>query len=148
MPNGSPADLSRNVAMMMLGGVPIMVTRPPRIEPNESGIKRSAGDCLTLRAACMATGIKSANAPTLFITIDIAAPRPDSVPICSETRSVARLTWREIMSMTPAFDSARDMISTMATVTVAGWPKPRNASPAGTSPLTTATRSAASAMMS
>ena len=70
---GSPNAVSRKVAMTTLGGVPIRVTMPPRIEANDSGISVSAGLRLDFAAACMSTGINSASAATLFITADRAA---------------------------------------------------------------------------
>ena len=83
--NGSPSASLRKVATTILGGVPIRVTIPPRIVAKDKGIKVSAG----LRSACFAaspsTGIKSANAATLFINADKAAPTPDISPICIVT---------------------------------------------------------------
>ncbi len=148
MPNGAPAVVSRKVAMMMLGGVPIMVAKPPRMVPNESGMSTTAGDCLALAAACITTGISRASAPTLFMTADRLAPRPDSAPMWSERRFAVSLTCWATKSTAPAFDSARDMTSTKATVTVAGCPKPRNAPENGTTPATTAASSARNATMS
>ena len=55
---------------MMLGGVPISVTKPPSNEPNASGIRMTAGDRSALIADLMAAGISNAKAPTLFITVD------------------------------------------------------------------------------
>ena len=63
--------------MMMLGGVPIRVTRPPRMVAKESGIRVSAAGRFAFFAAWMSTGIKSANAPTLFMTAESAPARPD-----------------------------------------------------------------------
>ncbi len=113
--------------MMMLGGVPIMVTRPPRIEPNDSGISTTAGDFFAFCAACIATGMRSASAPTLFMIVDRPAPTPESAPTRSERRLPSSVTCLAIRSIAPEFDSAREMISTIATVTVAGWPKPLKA---------------------
>ena len=43
MAKGSPIRSARMVAIMMLGGVPIMVTGPPSSEAKASGIKTRAG---------------------------------------------------------------------------------------------------------
>ncbi len=59
--------------MMMLGGVPINVVMPPRIEPNETGISSMAGEMPALCAALIATGMSSARAPTLFMKPDSTA---------------------------------------------------------------------------
>ena len=61
---------------MMLGGVPIWVANPPRIEAKDSGIRSVAGDWPSRAAAWIATGIKSANAPILFIKADRTAAAP------------------------------------------------------------------------
>ena len=48
---GSPKDFSRNIEMIILGGVPIKVIIPPRIEANDKGIKVIAGLRFSLSAA-------------------------------------------------------------------------------------------------
>ena len=68
--------------MRMFGGVPIRVTRPPSMEPKESGISTVAGDLPALEADWMATGISSARAPTLFINIERIAARKVSTLMC------------------------------------------------------------------
>ena len=92
MPKGAPADFSRTMAMIMLGGVPIMVIRPPRIEPKDNGMRITAGDCLALLAALMATGMSRARAPTLFMIADRAAPRPARAAMWSDNCLAARVT--------------------------------------------------------
>ena len=81
IPNGSSNARDRNVAMMMLGGVPIRVNRPPRIEAKDSGIRIIAGDRLVSAAAWMATGISSASAPTLFMKPDSTAATMQKLPM-------------------------------------------------------------------
>ena len=68
--------------MTTLGGVPINVTMPPRIDANESGMRVSAGLRLAFRAACISTGISNASAATLFITALSAAAIVDMTAIC------------------------------------------------------------------
>ena len=65
-----PVAFSRTAVTMMLGAVPISVTSPPRIEPNDSGIRITAGERLILVADWSTAGIKRASAPTLFIIAD------------------------------------------------------------------------------
>ena len=76
MPKGSPNSVSRKLAMMMLGGVPISVTIPPSIDANDSGISVIAGLRPAFLAACKSIGINSASAATLFITADNEAETP------------------------------------------------------------------------
>ena len=128
--------------MMMLGGVPIRVTSPPRIAPKESGISTTAGERLALRADCSATGIKSPSVPTLFMKADMAAARLDSTPMWLAVAPVAGRTARAIQSVAPVAVSERLRIRIAATVMVAGWPKPANAWSVGTTPATTAAMSA------
>ena len=65
---------------MMLGGVPISVTSPPRIDPNATGISSRDGGSPFIRATCMATGIISASAPTLFMNMESSAASPTTAP--------------------------------------------------------------------
>jgi hypothetical protein len=134
--------------MMMLGGVPINVTSPPRIAPNDSGISNSEGERSALAADCIATGSISASAPTLFMSVDSSAPVPASAATWSEVDAVARITGLARNSVTPLLASARLRTSTSATVIVAGWPKPVKASSKGTAPSTTAAMSARKATRS
>ena len=66
---------------MILGGVPISVIMPPRIDAKDSGINVSAGLRFSLLAACRSTGMRSASAATLFINAESAAETPDISPI-------------------------------------------------------------------
>ena len=67
--------------MMMLGGVPISVTMPPRIVAKDSGISDSPGARPALRAVWMSTGISSASAATLFMKADSTPPIPPMIAI-------------------------------------------------------------------
>ena len=129
-------------------GVPISVTRPPRIEPKESGIRTIAGERLARVADWIATGNKSDNAPMLFITVDNNAPRPVSVPTWSIGRRVAGARLRAKESTTPEFERPLLRIRTAITVIVAGCPKPTKASLAGTTPAATAKTSVLNATTS
>ena len=148
MPNGAPSASPRNVATTMLGGVPIKVTMPPRIEAKDRGIRVNAGLRLALAAASRSTGMSSASAATLFMIAESAADTPAMIAIWAKTGRAASTTRLATSSTTPAFDSPRLMISTSATTTVAGCPKPLNASPAGTTSATNATTSAPNATRS
>lgn len=134
--------------MMMLGGVPIRVTIPPRIEAKDSGIRVSAGLRLPLAAASRSSGMSSASAATLFMTAESKAARPDMMPICAKTGRDASITLPAMYSTTPEFDRPRLTIRTRATTTVAGCPKPENAWSAGTTPTISATTRAAKATTS
>ena len=142
MAKGWPATSVRMLAMMMLGGVPIRVIRPPRMVPNDSGISNSAGGRSDFLAASMVAGISSASAPMLFMNADSTAPTPDSRPICAVRLRTGGSITAVNRSIAPDTDSARLTISTAATVITAGWPKPEKAWPAGTSPMNTAPISA------
>jgi len=61
---------------MMLGGVPISVTSPPRIVAKESGMSVRPGARPALRAVSTSTGIRRANAATLLMKLESAAPSP------------------------------------------------------------------------
>ena len=60
---------------MMLGGVPIIVVSPPRMEPKASGISTRDGGTPPFCAVTRATGMRSARAPTLFMNADATATR-------------------------------------------------------------------------
>lgn len=51
----------------------------PSIDPKASGIRRSDGDLPFFLAIRIATGIRSANAPTLFMKAESAVTVPVSV---------------------------------------------------------------------
>ncbi|MFT6103856.1 MAG: hypothetical protein ACJA1E_000269 [Paracoccaceae bacterium] len=56
--------------MIILGGVPINVTIPPRVVANESGISDKPGLRPALRAVWISTGMNNAKAATLFMKAD------------------------------------------------------------------------------
>jgi hypothetical protein len=132
----------------MFGGVPISVTSPPRIEPKASGISSTAGARPAFAADCSAAGISSASAPTLFMKADSSPATPDRLATCAPAFSIGGSRRRAISSTAPAFCRPRLMTSTIATVTVAGWPNPAKASLAGTTPAPVASSSAPKATMS
>ncbi len=105
---------------MMLGGVPISVTRPPRIVANDSGIRVSAGLRLAFLAASRSTGMSRASAATLFITAESAAATPAIMAMWRETLRDASLTWRAIRSIAPELYRPRLTIRTIAMIAVAG----------------------------
>ena len=59
--------------MTMLGGVPISVTMPPRMLAKDMGMRVRAAVRFAFLAASMSTGISSASAATLFISVDSEA---------------------------------------------------------------------------
>ena len=145
---GAPETVSRYCAIMMLGGVPIRVTNPPKIVANDSGIKVALMLLPAFFAACISTGIKSASAATLFMKADKIAPVEAIMEICAPTPRPVSITERVIMSIAPEFCRPRDTISTSATIIVAGWPKPAKACDVGTTPNTSAINKAQKATMS
>ncbi len=90
--NGSPRASARKAAMMILGGVPMSVTRPPRIVANDNGMSVSAGLRLAPADASRSSGISNASAPTLFIIAESAAPTPARTPMCALTLRVPLTT--------------------------------------------------------
>ena len=98
---GAPSACSRKVAMTMLGGVPISVTMPPRIEANESGMSVSAGLRFALAAAWTSTGINSARAATLFMAAESPAAMADMIPMCMERPRDSLMRCRARTSMAP-----------------------------------------------
>ena len=134
--------------MMMLGGVPISVTMPPRMVANDSGISDSAGLRPALRAVWMSTGIKSASAATLFMKALSTAPIPPISAIWVPSPRAESTNVRVIRNTAPERTSPAETISTSATTSVAGWPKPENALSVGTTPRTTPAISAENATRS
>ncbi|MCY1451621.1 hypothetical protein D9M71_684960 [compost metagenome] len=61
-----------------MGGVPISVVMPPRIEAKDSGISTLPGASRCFAAICRAIGINSARAPTLFMKLDSTAASTSS----------------------------------------------------------------------
>ena len=104
----------------MLGGVPISVIIPPRMDAKDSGISVRAGLRFSLSAACRSTGISSASAATLFISAESAAETPDIKPIWTNSGRPALMTLPATNSTTPELERPRLIISTNAMTTVAG----------------------------
>jgi hypothetical protein len=71
-------------------------------------------------ASCIATGISSAIAPTLFMTPDSTAPRPTSAARLSAMPAFAGNSLAASVSTAPEACSPRLSTSTQATVTTAG----------------------------
>ncbi len=134
--------------MMTLGGVPIIVARPPRMAPKLNGISNAAGERCCLRAVSSATGISIANAPTLFMKAEQMPHVRVRAAKCSCGRSVRGANQPAIISTTPALRRPRLIISTATTVTTAGWPKPVKIDPAGTRPAIAVANSAKTATTS
>ena len=105
---------------MMLGGVPISVIMPPRIDANDSGIRDSEGLRFALAAAWMSTGISSASAATLFMMADSTAASEDITAMCAPNLRVLSTTKRASSSIAPEFDRPRLTTSTSAMMIVAG----------------------------
>ena len=78
--------------MMILGGVPIRVIMPPRIEANDSGIKLNATLRFAFFAACISIGINNARAATLFMIADNTAATPDITPMCMNNERPPSIT--------------------------------------------------------
>ena len=148
MVNASPSASPRYVATTIFGGVPIRVTIPPRMVANDSGISVKEGLRLARLAASISTGISNARAATLFISADNAAPITEIRLIWVDSAAPPRTTNRAISSTAPEFARPRLTTSTMATITVAGCPKPAKAASVSTRPLKTAIVRAANAMRS
>ena len=138
----------RIAAMMIFGGVPISVAMPPRMVAKDSGIRLNPGARPALRAVCISTGISSASAATLFIKAESTAPMPPISPIWLPSVRELSTRVRVIRKTAPERTSPAETISTSATTSVAGWPKPEKASLVGTRPSTTAIISAEKATMS
>ena len=145
---GSPNASPRNSAITILGGVPISVIMPPRIDAKDSGISVNDGLLPAFLAACISTGMSKASAATLFIIAESAAARPDMMVICVPSLRDASTTWRATISIAPELESPRLTTRTKAMMTVAGCPKPEKAFAVGTSPVRIATSSATKATRS
>ena len=66
----------------MLGGVPIIVIIPPKIEAKAIGINNKLGDLFCSQAVLSVTGNIRAKAPTLFMKADKIAITPLKLLIC------------------------------------------------------------------
>ena len=84
--NGSPFTSLRKFAIIILGGVPIRVTSPPKMDAKDIGINTLAGDLFAFAEDSIPTGIKRARAPTLLMTVENTAEIPESTATCIETR--------------------------------------------------------------
>jgi hypothetical protein len=146
--NGSPSARSRYCAITILGGVPIIVTMPPRIVANESGISDSDTERPAFLAVSMSSVIRITSAATLLMIADSAAPATDITPIWVESERPASTTYCAISSTAPEFINAREAISTRAMMMTASWPKPAKACSAGMAPPATPMISAAKATRS
>ena len=104
----------------MLGGVPISVIIPPRMDANDSGISDNDGLRSAFLAACMSTGISSASAATLFIRAESAAASDDMIAMCVPSLRVPEITNRARSSIAPELDSPLLTIRTSAMITTAG----------------------------
>ena len=67
---------SRKLAIIILGGVPIIVIIPPKILAKAKGIRIMLGERFCFIAVLSATGNISASAPTLFIIAEQMATTP------------------------------------------------------------------------
>ena len=144
----APVACSRKLAMMMFGGVPIRVIRPPRSEAKLSGISRRLTGLPLALALMIATGSSRASAPTLFMKAEQTAARPVSTMMCSVGLPLKGRSSRTASSVTADLRRACERMSTAATVTTAGCPKPVKASSAETSPVSTAASRAMTATAS
>ena len=143
----SPAS-ARSPETMRLGGVPIRVVVPPRMEPKASGISALPGGRFSRAEICRATGISSASAPTLFMKADRNAATAVSEKMASVGPALAGSTWRVSTSTAPEDCRPWLNISTQATVITAGCANPAKAPAYGTNPVNTQASSAPSATMS
>ena len=73
---------SRNVDIIIFGGVPIIVIIPPKILANAKGINKILGERFRFNDVLIATGNIKARAPTLFIIAEQIATTPLNVEIC------------------------------------------------------------------
>ncbi len=113
--------------MMMLGGVPIMVSMPPRMVAKAKGISDEAGERPAFCAACTSTGINMASAATLFMKPENTAPMPPMIEIWSGSERSRLTACRVIRSTAPERDRPAVTTSTKAMMIVASLPKPENA---------------------
>ncbi len=143
-----PGWLARKPEMIRLGGVPIRVVVPPRMEPKARGMRTWPGARPRRPATWIATGIKRASAPTLFMNPESTAARAARAAMLSVGPALAGSTVLVSTSTAPEICRPRLSTSTQATVTTAGWPNPAKASAGATSPERTQATSAPTATMS
>ena len=113
-------------AIIILGGVPIIVIIPPKILAKAKGIKIILGERFCFVAVLRATGSINASAPTLFIIAEQIVATPLRLAIWVDWLFDNGAIFLDIKSTTPEFLSAWLIISTKATVITAGWPNPMN----------------------
>ena len=87
---------TRRLAMMMFGGVPIIVIMPPRMLANAMGNSRMVGERCRSTAVFRATGSMSASAPTLFMKADNTMTTSERLKMCGIWFFVNGITLREI----------------------------------------------------
>ncbi len=73
---------SRILATMMLGEVPIRVTMPPSMAPNDIGISSDDGEVPVRRASWKTIGISMASAPIFFTKPESSVTEPTRAPNC------------------------------------------------------------------
>ena len=103
-----------------LGGVPIRVVMPPRMDANASGIRICPGGISSRDAICNDTGINIANAPTLFINPESMAARQVNEIMDSVGPAFSGNIQRVNQSTAPEFCSPALRIRIQATVMTAG----------------------------
>src|SRR5690606_36473198 len=97
---------------------------------------------------CNATGMSNASAPTLFMNAESTAATPVNAPMVSVGPAAAGRINFAATSTAPELCNPRLKISTHATVTTAGCPKPANTSPVGNNPVSAQANNAAIATTS
>jgi hypothetical protein len=120
IPKASPPSLAWKLEMMMFGGVPIRVVRPPNKEPKAIGISKTEGAVPRLRAILKATGRKRAKAPILLMKAETTATELVRIPtwICGWSPTLPIIL--AMASMMPEFWSALPTTETAITVITAG----------------------------
>ncbi len=104
----------------MFGGVPIIVTMPPRMLAKANGMSRMLGERFCSVAVFNVTGSMSASAPTLFMNAESTPATPARLKMCRVWFLASGVICRASRSTTPELLNARLMIRTAATVITAG----------------------------
>ena len=110
------------------------VVSPPNSEPNESGISSVAGERPAFSAKLIATGIRIASAPTLFINPESTVTSATNTKTCRLGRCRIGSRCRIRRCKIPEARIAALKIKTSATVTTAGLLNPVKASSGVTRP--------------
>ena len=132
-----------------LGGVPIMVVRPPSSVAYASGISSRDGGIRVLRETSTTTGNISAATPMLFMNAESTpAVIMITMIIAISRRPASRITWRPIMSAIPVRVSPSLRMNIAQTVITALLLNPANASVDDTSPVTASEQRTSSATRS